>query len=199
MSRPTVDLRELDLRTLDRRSLAAVDRAVSAVRPEHLDLPTPCSGWRLRDLLWHLVSENRGFAANSVGLPVDRSVWQRAELGPDPCQAYRDSAALVTAAFSAADLYDRQVEVGQYGTFSGRVAISLHVVDYLVHAWDVARAVGIDPELDEDLCDTALRIAHRWPYQRPDAAFDVLVEVPEAAPAADRLMGYLGRSPAWPS
>ncbi|MFD9959067.1 maleylpyruvate isomerase N-terminal domain-containing protein [Amycolatopsis sp. NPDC058986] len=49
-------------RELDRRSLALLDKLVATMTPADLDLPTPCAGWTLADLLRHQVGENNGFA-----------------------------------------------------------------------------------------------------------------------------------------
>jgi len=190
-------LRGLDLQALDQRALQSTDRIIALVRAEHLGLPTPCRAWTLRELLQHLVSENRGFAANAV-MQTDLSVWTSGELGDDPYRTYRESAAMVTQAFSAHDIYERRIKVREFGVFDGRIALGMHFVDYLVHGWDVAKAIGVDPGLDEELSKVALAIAMRWPYDRPDAAFEPRCELSENAPVGDQLVAYLGRSPAWP-
>jgi uncharacterized protein (TIGR03086 family) len=187
----------MDLRDLDRRALEQADGFIAAVTAEDLARPTPCAGWTLEVLLRHMVSHNHGFAAAARGEPAQRSVWEDASLGEDPYQAYQESAAAVTAAFGAPDVLERKLEVYGYGVFSAPTAISMHFVDFLVHGWDVARAIGSPGELDEEVSAQALRIALRWPYHRPDKAFGEKVDVPEDAPAHQRLVGYLGRRPDW--
>ncbi|MPZ82088.1 MAG: hypothetical protein GEV28_17515 [Actinophytocola sp.] len=54
-----------------------------------------------------------------------------------------------------------------------------------------------------DGVDVVDPIGESWPPDSPaiwgpDAAFGFRVEVPAGAPAADRMPGLLGRSPAWP-
>jgi uncharacterized protein (TIGR03086 family) len=195
-----VQLTDLDLRELDARSVAAASAAVSWITPADLARPTPCAGWDLRALLAHMVGENQGFAAAvraaGTGRPGSPS-WPPADLGAEPYRDWLASAEAVGARFAEADLYERSVVVREFGTWPGRVALSLHVVDVAVHAWDVARSLGVDPELDPELAEAALAIALRWPYHRPDPVFDVRVEVAGDAPATDRLVGYLGRSPSW--
>ncbi|HZN19419.1 MAG TPA: TIGR03086 family metal-binding protein [Micromonosporaceae bacterium] len=196
-----MDLLDLDRRVdLDRRAVELTTRVVSGASAGQLDLPTPCAGWTLGNLLRHMVAHNHGWAAAAQGLPARRQTWEEAELGADPAAAYQESAKLVTEAFAAPGLAGRKLEVYGYGAFPAQVALGMHFVDYLVHGWDVARSLGApDPtEVDPELAEEALRIALRWPYQRPDKAFGVKVDVPADAPVGQRLVAYLGRSPAWP-
>ncbi|HET8681716.1 MAG TPA: TIGR03086 family metal-binding protein [Micromonosporaceae bacterium] len=190
----------MDLLDLDRRAIEQSSRVVAGVSPDDLGRPTPCAGWTLGDLLRHMVAHNHGWAAAAQGLPARRQAWEEAELGDDPAAAYQEAAKLVTEAFAAPGLAGRKLEVYGYGTFPAQVALGMHFVDYLVHGWDVARSLGVPAptELDPELAEEALRIALRWPYQRPDKAFGVKVDLPSDAPVGQRLVAYLGRSPAWP-
>lgn len=193
-------LPDLDLPDLDRRAVAAAGDAVAAVRPDHLELPTPCAGWSLEQLLRHMVGHNHGFAAAARGEPDER-IWDGATLGDDPVQAYRSSAADVTEAFGADGFVDRKVDVFGYGRFSAPFAVGMHFVDFLVHGWDVAMTVGVPPGGGE-LADAALQVAATWrePAGRPPGGpFGPKVEISPAAPALDRLVAHLGRSPHWPA
>lgn len=195
------DLRTMDVRDLDRRALRAAGQPIAQVTAADLARPTPCADWNLGELLRHLVSENRGFAASAEGTPTDRSIWDSGDLGSDPYRAYQDSATLVCAAFSAPDVGDHQIEVREFGVFPGRVAISMHTVDFLVHGWDVAVSIAAPYRLDDELVAGALAIASRWPdtpnSRGPGAAFDIRVPVAADAPGFERLLGLLGRSPSW--
>lgn len=110
--------------------------AVRAVRPDQLDLPTPCSEWNLGELVAHLVAENRGFASNASGV-VDRVAWKPGPPDEITLAKFPTSVDKVTAAFAEYEVLDRPVEVREFGVFPGRVAVAMHFVDYLVHAWDV--------------------------------------------------------------
>ena len=61
------------------------------------------------------------------------------------------------------DLGDRKLDLHGFGTFSARVAVGMHFVDFCAHAWDLARTLGESGELDDDLCEAALTVAARWP------------------------------------
>jgi len=189
----------MELVALDRRALEQASRIVSGVTADHLDRPTPCAGWTLRQLLTHMVSNNHGWAEAAMGRSVGAEVWEEIPLGDDPVRAFQESADRVVETFGAEGFADRRLDVYGYGVFPARVAVGMHFVDFLAHGWDVAKSIGAPDELDPELCEAGLKIALRWPYHRPDKAFGVAVEVPEDAPAHHRLVAYLGRSPGWPA
>ncbi|MGW0806784.1 TIGR03086 family metal-binding protein [Nonomuraea sp. NPDC002799] len=205
----------VDERDLDQRALAAAGLLIARIGPEDLARPTPCAAWSLGELLRHMVSENHGFAAVVAGMAADefvgeggvlgddphRSVWDSGVLGDDPHGAFQQSAVAVTAAFAAEDVYDRRIAVREFGVFPGRVAIGMHVVDFLVHGWDIAAAIGAPYPIDEESVAGALAIAARWPdtprLRGPGRPFGARVPVPAGASDLERLLGLLGRSPAW--
>jgi uncharacterized protein (TIGR03086 family) len=66
----------------------------------------------------------------------------------------------------------------------------------LVHGWDLARATGQEPTLDPDLAEQLLAFARqainddmRAPRIGPEVA------VAADAPATDRLVAFMGRTP----
>jgi uncharacterized protein (TIGR03086 family) len=187
-----------DVRELDRRALAATGEVIAAVRSADLDQPTPCTKWSLTGLLEHLVNENRGYAASSMGAPAIVSIWYSGDLKPDPHRAYRDSAAWVTDAFAAPGVYEGRFEVRAFGYFPAPVAIGMHFVDVLVHGWDVAVSIGLPYRPDDELAASALAIASRWPRTGDRRReFARRVRVPADASDFTRLLGLLGRSSSW--
>lgn len=187
-----------DVRELDRRALAATGQVVAAVTPADLDRPTPCAKWSLTRLLEHLVNENRGYAAGTMGAPAIVSIWYSADLEPDPHGAYQDSAAWVTDAFAAPGVPETRFEVREFGYFPAPAAIGMHFVDVLVHGWDVAATIGRPYHPDDELAAGALAIASRWPHtDQRRREFARRVKVPAGASDFTRLLGLLGRSPSW--
>ncbi len=70
-------------------------------------------------------------------------------------------------------------------------------IEFLIHAWDYASATGqrVDPtpELSEFVFGLAQKII--TPQGRTGAGFDEPVDVPDDAPAFDRLIAFTGRRP----
>ncbi|MFB6722150.1 TIGR03086 family metal-binding protein [Kribbella sp. NPDC056345] len=191
----------MDVRDLDRRAGAVLGEVVMQVRPEHLSLPTPCPDWTVRGLLRHIVSENEGFAAAAINGSAPVQTWTGGRLGDNPAGAYRRSNVAVADAFADGGALDRLMEVREYGSFPRRIALTFHHLDCVVHAWDLARAIGLPYDPPRDLVEAALDLARRIPdtdsARGPGAAFERSVKVSGTASTFDQLLGLLGRNPEW--
>lgn len=173
--------------------------AVEAASDASLSIETPCNGWDLRALLEHMGTQNRGFAAAARGAN-DPAVWV-VNTAVDPIGDYVRSAHDVVEAFATCEAKTLLLPEIPPGEFPTRSALGFHLIDSVVHAWDVARSVGHTIELDTDLAPTALRIAEAVPTGtarlRPGAAFGPALEVTDTTATLDRILRILGRSPGW--
>ena len=92
-------------------------------------------------------------------------------------------------------------EIRHTAPFPARAAIGFHFLDYVVHAWDVGKAIGVQPDVDDDLLQVALALAEQVPdnpkVRGPRSQFQPAVAVPDGAPALDRIVGALGRPADW--
>jgi uncharacterized protein (TIGR03086 family) len=70
-------------------------------------------------------------------------------------------------------------------------------IEFLVHAWDYARATGREVTASDVLSDYVMGLAKViiTPEGRTGAGFDDPVEVPADADALDKLIAYTGRQP----
>ena len=114
------------------------------------------------------------------------------------------AAELVIAAFAQPGVMERGFalpEIMPGMEFPAQQAISFHFIDYVVHGWDVARALGQPYELDDDLLKAAVPVAEAVPEgerrQRPGAAFRPGLPAPDRAGPMEQILAALGRSPAW--
>jgi uncharacterized protein (TIGR03086 family) len=142
----------MNLDTLYRRTVDAWTERVGAVGAEQWDQPTPCSDWTVRDLVNHVVGEDRwtvplveGRTIEEVGGSLDGDL-----LGDDPVAAALDAAMAATKVTAdklpeggAVHLSYGEEQLGEY--------VSQLAADHLVHAWDLAVATGGERELDPDL------------------------------------------------
>ncbi len=92
---------------------------------------------------------------------------------------------------------DGTVKLGT-GEMPAKVAVAVFSIEFLVHAWDYAVAVGRDVEVPDALAEYVLGLARQVikPEQRGSAGFDQPVDVPDGARALDRLVAFTGRNPA---
>jgi uncharacterized protein (TIGR03086 family) len=189
----------MDIRELDRRALATLDGLVAGIRTEDLTVRTPCEGWNLGDLLRHQVGENHSFAvAFRQGSDPD---WGDGSLGENAYADYAESVRDYLAALEDDGLFDRQVTVGPAGTFPGKVAVAMHLVDSVAHGWDIAKALGLPYDPDPEAVAEALRVAERIPAdpaaRSAGGAFGPVVETSTTATPLEVFLALLGRSPDW--
>ena len=193
-----------EIRAYDRRAVARSVELVNAVTAGDLNRPTPCGDWSLSDLLGHLTAQHRGFAAAARGDGADLANWALPPDGTDLVAAYHTAADDVTAAFAVAEPETPFAlpEITTRMTFPASQAIGFHLIDYVVHSWDLAKSLGVPADLDEDLVRAGLPIALAVPNGaerlRPGAAFAPALDARPASSTLDEILLRLGRSPQWP-
>ena len=147
--------------------LDGLDLAVAEFRRRLLEVdaeswarPTPCDGWDVRYLVAHVVGGNR-FAQ----LVLDGSTAHDAMevvlggdlLGSDPVAAYDEIAARQREAFRTVGALDTVID-HPAGSITGGQFLELRVFDVTVHAWDLARSIDGDEQLDAALATTVLDV-----------------------------------------
>jgi uncharacterized protein (TIGR03086 family) len=191
----------LDPRKADATAVQATEALVASISAADLDRPTPCADWDLRALLVHMTAQHREFAAAAVGRRPEE-----ADSRPDrqdPIAGYARSAAGVLSAFAPDDVLDRPFRLPEAGDrpLPGRMVIGFHLVDFVVHGWDVAAAMGLPWELPADVLEAALPIARAVPdgdeRRLPGAPFAPAVPAPGEPTPMIEILTLLGRSPDW--
>ena len=188
---PTAGGRRLTVVDRHRRALQGFTAAVQTVEEEGWARPTPCPAWDVRALVEHVIGFHEFLLLRPLGVRA-----QRPRAGA--LQRW-----WVTDTAIRAALADPAVLGSPAGYFDGATRRPIELLpalatDTLVHTWDLARAVRAPDRLDDDCCRLALGEASR-PAGRPQpsAMFAGPVPVPDDAPVQDRLLGLLGRDPAW--
>ncbi len=168
---------------------------VRATPTDRWDAPSPVAEWRARDVVGHLVEWLPAFLASGAGVEL-----------PDVPRAADDPvASWVAHATAVQDLLDdpanarRTLSNPHVGDLPLDEAIDrFYTPDVFMHTWDLARATGQEPMLDAGRC--AAMLAGMEPLDqvlRQSGQYGARVPVPVDAPAEDRLMGFIGRDPAW--
>lgn len=179
--------------------MEATLRIAERIEIDDWSRPTPCAGWTVADLLAHMTGQQLGFAAAARGGGQDLAAWQPVD--HDYAAACED----VIVAFAEPGVGDREFalpEVRSGGAFPAQQAISFHLVDNVVHAWDLATALGLlglPVELDDAVLAAALSVAEKVPNGaerlRPGRAFAPARSIPAGAGTLDRIVLLLGRRP----
>ncbi|SDD31268.1 TIGR03086 family metal-binding protein [Actinokineospora iranica] len=182
----------MDIRELDRRAVESTGRIIDALTDEQLDVPTPCTEWAVREVIAHMVDNHVNFLRKLAG--------EAPALSGDPRVDFRETAAALAALADNDEVLAAPYEM-PIGTVNGRIALSIHFNDTLVHGWDIGTAVGVDVRLDEDLVEAALGFISTWPdtpeVWGPGKAFSARLPVADDASPQERLLALTGRSPAW--
>ena len=197
-----------DIRSFHRVAVLASVDIVDRVRPADLQRPTPCEGWNLTQLLAHMTVQHRGFAAAARGDGADLAHWDAAAVADavasDPAGTYAAAAADVLEAFAADDVLDATFALPEFGpgaAVPGAQAIGFHFVDYVVHGWDVARAIDVPFTLPDDVISAVLPLVLAVPdgdfRTAPESPFARAIAAGEEVSDLDRALLHLGRSPHW--
>jgi len=188
-----------DLRPPHCRALAQAGEIVAYVQTADLARSTPCAGWDLQALLTHMIAQNDGFATAVTTGDAPRSAYTRpAVTASDLASEWHRSADRVLAAFAHADTEDelRLIEINPDSTFPVGAAVGMHLLDTVIHTWDVASSLGNPYRPDDELINIVAAGAKRVPAgasrTRPGAAFAPAVTTGQTDPWLETL-ALLGR------
>ncbi|MFF4395238.1 TIGR03086 family metal-binding protein [Streptomyces sp. NPDC001480] len=202
------------LRRLDAQAVRDSVALVRRVTADDLLRPTPCSAWTLGDLLAHMTGQHRGFAAAALGHGEDLAHWRvrlpaqdattEEATAEDAVMEYGEAAEQVITAFAAVAAPERPFALPELSAdrrFPAAQAIGFHLIDYVVHSWDVARSLDVAYDPGPELLAAALPLARAVPdgdfRLAPDSAFRTALPVGDGATTLERILTTLGRSPGW--
>lgn len=87
-----------------------------------------------------------------------------------------------------------------WATLPGAVVLAIYAAEIQIHSWDLAMALGLRPDWEQDLAEAGLavvRLGIPAEGRGLEVPFDPVVPTAEDAPAMDRLVAWMGRDPAW--
>lgn len=193
-----------DVIALNRLAVETTVEIAEMITPESLARATPCVGWTVRDLLGHMTGQHLGFAAAATGKPTELADFAAVPMDDDPVGVYRLAAEDVLTAFGDDAVLSRGFHLPEISpdlVFPGSRAVGFHLLDYAIHAWDLARGLDMPLELDPALVAATLSIARQVPAGdariRPGGAFRPVIEAGAEAAPLDQALRLLGRDPAW--
>ena len=180
--------------SLYRDAAAAFTQLVEGVGRPDWSAPTGCAGWTVRDLVAHVVEEDLWAQGLFTGLTIEQAGAQLPPdpLGERPAEACRRA---VAGALAAADDPHRLVHLSMGETPAGEYAMQLFA-DHVVHAWDLATALG-RPEPPDP---AHVRAVLDWfgPHEDAYRAAGLVGPRPPLPPGADdltTLLAAFGRTP----
>ena len=186
-----------NLRTFT-KAIYGLDHVVRLVPDDAWSNPSPCEEWTAHDVLGHVIGGLRMYVEPHVReiAPPKLDVWQSPAsiAGDDPVGAWSAVRDDVLEAVDSRGVINRVVE-----TFRGHETIDsllgFAVVDILVHSWDLARAAGVDDQLDPILVEHASReIEPMLPFARERGFYAPPVATADGSDRTEQFLAMLGRT-----
>jgi uncharacterized protein (TIGR03086 family) len=152
----------MDEATAFRRASDGYLRRAERIGSDQWPAATPCTQWDVRALVNHVTGEYlwlpelmAGKTVAEVGSRFDGDV-----LGDDPLGVLTDSFESAQAAANSPDALTGTVHLS-FGDVKGAEYLEQMAIDSVLHAWDLARAIGADEALDPELVDFAYAFLQR--------------------------------------
>ena len=183
------------------RAVEATRSVVASVRTSDMPKPTPCGSWTVRDLIIHMIDApifttalmETGDWHKHVQIPFDPATG-------DFVSAYDAATTRLISVFSAEADMSRTRILPIIGETTIPGILVLSCCDAFVHGWDVAKAIGLPSDLDNQLAESILEamrtmVTEKMRGQEGESLFGPEAVVPPNASPADRLAAFLGREP----
>ena len=170
-------------------SLAVLQHVLHGISNDDWNKQTPCREFTVAQLTDHLVSSITAIGgragAHFPGRDADDSVERQVALAARPALDAWHKRGL-----------DGMVPFGS-GEAPAKMMAGILSLEFLVHAWDYAKATDRDVTAPDTLSDYVMELAQTiiTPQGRSSVGFDDPVDVAVDAGAMDRLIAYTGRRP----
>ena len=166
---------------------------VDSARAEDWKRPSPVAEWTALDVVRHLIEWSRGFL-QGAGINLEPL-----DIEADPLAAWNRHVADIQGILD--DPAGRVLSNQHIGDKPVDEAIDqFYTGDIWLHSWDLAKALGREPDLGQERCRAALEGMKPMEHLLRDSGqFGQAVPVAEDASPQDKLAAFIGRDPASPS
>jgi uncharacterized protein (TIGR03086 family) len=175
------------------RATAFAGEKVNGVTSDHLANATPCAEFDMRALLNHMLG---GLQMLSVAAEGGKPAMPEGDqFGSNPGDDYAKRRAALLSGVRSEGSLGRPWEM-PFGTIPGEVMASIAFMEHLTHGWDVAKATGQDPTIPAELVTECMDVVVPMDAMlRMPGVCGPALNVPDSAPAQDKLIAFLGRQP----
>jgi uncharacterized protein (TIGR03086 family) len=174
-----------------RKNAGAFDACVTAVPDDRWENRSPCDEWNARQVVGHVVDTSGMFLGY-----IDEKLPPAPSVDDDPAAAFQSARAAIQSA-----LDDPTRAQKEYDGFFGKTTFEQSVdrflsPDALMHAWDLAKATGLETPVDNE---EAKRLLENYSQMgdtvRTAGVFGPAMEAPENADPMTKLLAFSGRQP----
>ena len=174
------------------QAATAAQAIVAGIRPDQLDLSTPCAQWDVRTLGNHLT----GFLPYSANAARKGPAMEGEApdfTGPGWAQTFQQFASDLAAAWAEEGVMDGETQFGP-GTLPAEYAAGITLMELTVHGWDLATATGQTLDLDPETAALAAHVTARAAAGgQGTGLFGPPVEAPAHADAFHASLAAAGR------
>lgn len=185
-------------RELFLRCLRQATKAIDQLQPKDYNLPTPDTEWDAHTLANHMLYELSWIPDIMAGQTIAEvgSKYDGDLIGENPAGAWEEAAALAKGEVAVADL--RATAHLSYGNVQNRDYIQQVSGDLLIHAWDLAAALGIDRRLDPTAVEEVYAgILPSAQSLSKSGLYKPSLVVPPDADTQTQLLALVGRDADW--
>lgn len=162
----------------------AFSQRYDAITEAQWAAPSPCEGWSVKELVDHAVGTQQGMIGGLVGADIPEGAeW------PAIHQA-------IGAALDVEGALDGMAPMGPMGEAPKSMSLGIGTSDLLIHAWDVARAIGADETLPAEPVTAAYMGLQKFPEEmmRSEGFFGAAVESAADADEQTKMLNFCGRA-----
>lgn len=153
---------------------------------------TPDAEWNVRDLVSHVIEEQQWIPLLLDGRSVGEAQARIDPLGDNLAAEWERYSHAATEAWHSRDLH-ATVQLS-YDTVEVADYLREQVSDVIIHTWDLARSIGADERLGDELVEAAWTVfAPQKDTLQASGLFSSPVPVEDAAPLQTRLLALTGR------
>jgi uncharacterized protein (TIGR03086 family) len=177
------------------KAIYTVDGVVRRLGESDWDKPSPNEEWSARETLGHVIWGMRRIANAVRGQDPPAEQAEADVAGEHPEATWTEARDNLLEALDHRGVLHKEITT-PFGTMTVDQALGAFFSDPLTHAWDIAKAAGIDAAIPPELSRRALMLltatgdALRGPGRLADP-----VEVDEAASDVDKFIAFTGRDP----
>jgi len=188
----------MDAKEFFHRCIHMADHAAMQVQESDLHKPTPYNKWDVRQLLNHMVYELaqmpdvlQGKTVGEIGGAYDGDL-----LHQDPTGSWR------VRLHDAIGAVDQAPEEAIVHVSAGDIPAEDYIIeasaDMVIHGWDLAKALGQEYHIPDDLCGIILgQFKENFMMMRQQSQAVTEVPIPDNADIETKLLALYGRSQQW--
>jgi N-acetyl-1-D-myo-inositol-2-amino-2-deoxy-alpha-D-glucopyranoside deacetylase len=178
---------------LREKARAGFEERLTRVGALEWELPTPCAGWSVRDLVAHVVNDE--LVAMAYG--AQDEALAKAPRYEDAAAGWKQLTPLVDEVWHSPGVWEQQHRRDPFGQLPARLRLWIDITELSVHTWDLDRALGGDGTavVDEELVRALAEVVTDFlPTMQGAGLFGPGIDPPAGADAQDLLLSRLGRS-----